>query len=168
MAERSISRHTASHQGSLTRLRALTRLLDSSIRLPIIGRRIGLDPIIGLIPGVGDALMLLPAGYIIFEAYRLGAPRRTLAKMIVNVGVETLAGTVPLFGDLFDAAFKANTRNLYLLERHVGPLGETPLKRPSRAGLTWFLIVLLLLCAAGIGFAVWLGLLLFRQLVQAL
>lgn len=167
MAERSLQRNSASRQVSLTRLKALTRLLDSSIRLPIIGRRIGLDPIIGLIPGVGDALMLLPAGYIIFEAYRLGAPRRTLMRMIANVGIETLAGTVPFLGDLFDAAFKANTRNLYLLERHVGPLGEKPLERPSRAGLTWFLIVLLLLCAAGIGFAVWLGLWLFRQLVQA-
>ena len=155
-----------SRQATLTRLRLLSRLLDSSIKIPILNRRIGLDPIIGLIPGIGDAIMLVPAGYIVFEAYRLGAPKRALARMIANVGLETLVGTIPLLGDLFDAAYKANTRNLFLLERHVGQLGDTPLPRPSSVELTWLLIVLLLLCAAGVVLAVWLGLWLFRQLLQ--
>lgn len=167
MAERTLARDLGSRQGALTRLRTLTRLLDSSIKLPLINRRIGLDPIVGLIPGFGDALMLLPAGYIIFEAYRLGAPKRAVARMVANVGIETLFGAIPFLGDLFDAAFKANTRNLYLLERHIGPLGKEPLKRPSSVGLTWFLILLLIVCAAGIGLTVWLGLWLFRQLLQA-
>lgn len=157
---------TVTQQATLKRLQRLSRLLDSSIKIPLINRRIGLDPIIGLIPGVGDAVTLLPAGYIIFEAYRLGVPRSTVLRMIANVGLETLAGTVPILGDLFDAAYKANTRNLYLIERHVGPLGELPLKRPSSAGLTWLLILLLLLCAAGVALAVWLGLWLFRQFLQ--
>lgn len=166
MAERTLARGTGSRQTTLRRLQTLSRLLDSSFKIPIINRRIGLDPILGLIPGVGDALTLLPAGYIIFEAYRLGAPRRAVVRMIANVGVETLVGTVPILGDIFDAAFKANTRNLYLLERHVGPLGERPLKQPSSVGLTWFLIVLLVLCAIGVGFAVWFGLWLFQQILQ--
>jgi hypothetical protein len=157
---------TVTQQATLKRLQRLSRLLDSSIKIPLINRRIGLDPIIGLIPGFGDAVTLLPAGYIIFEAYRLGVPRGTVLRMIANVGLETLAGTVPILGDLFDAAYKANTRNLYLIERHVGPLGELPLKRPSSAGLTWLLILLLLLCAAGVALAVWLGLWLFRQFLQ--
>lgn len=152
---------------TLSRLRSLSSLLDSSIRLPIIGYRIGLDPLIGLIPGVGDALTLLPAGYIIFEAYRLGVPRATLARMVLNVGLETLFGAVPFLGDIFDATFKANTRNLYLLERHLGPLGERPLPRPSNRGVTVFLAILLSLIVAGAIFAVWAGVWLFRQLLQA-
>lgn len=151
----------------LARLRSLSRLLDSSIRIPVIGYRIGLDPLIGLIPGVGDAVMLLPAGYIILEAYRLGVPRPTVARMVANVGLETLFGTVPVLGDLFDATFKANTRNLYLLESHLGPLGERPLPRPSNRGITIFLIVLLLLFLAGAALALWAGIWLFRQLLQA-
>lgn len=152
---------------TLLRLRSLSRLLDSSIRIPVIGYRIGLDPLIGLIPGFGDALTLLPAGYIIFEAYRLGVPGMTVARMALNVGLETLFGTVPFLGDIFDATFKANTRNLYLLERHLGPLGEKPLQRPSNRGVTAFLVVLLSLIVAGAIFAVWVGIWLFRQLLQA-
>ena len=152
---------------TLLRLRSLSRLLDSSIRLPVVGYRIGLDPLIGLIPGFGDALTLLPAGYIIFEAYRLGVPRVTVIRMALNVGLETLFGAGPFLGDIFDATFKANTRNLYLLERHLGPLGEKPLPRPSNRGVTVFLAVLLSLIVAGAIFAVWVGIWLFRQLLQA-
>ena len=147
----------------LGRLRALSHLLDSSIRIPVLGYRIGLDPLVGLIPGVGDAIMLLPAGYIIFEAYRLGLPKATLARMVANIGLETLFGTVPIIGDVFDATFKANTRNLYLLERHVGQLGAAPLPRPSNRGVGVFLAILLLLIAAGVVFAVWAGVWLFKQ-----
>ncbi len=137
------------------------------MRLPIIGTRVGLDPIIGLIPGFGDAVMLLPAGYIILEAYRLGVPRRTVVRMALNVGIEILFGTVPVLGDIFDAAFKANTRNLYLLEHHIGPLGDKPLSRPSNGGVTAFLVSLLLLFGLGVGLALWLGLWLFGRLLAA-
>lgn len=149
------------------RLRSLSRLLDSSIRIPILGYRIGLDPLIGLIPGVGDAAMLLPSAYIVFEAYRLGVPTRTVARMVLNVGIETLFGAVPVLGDLFDATFKANIRNLYLLERHVGRLGDAPLKRPSDRGVMVFLVVVLLLILAGAIFALWVGSWLFRGLLNA-
>lgn len=152
----------------LARLRALSQLLDSSVRLPLLGYRVGLDPIIGLIPGFGDAVMLLPAGYIIFEAYRLGVPRRTVARMAFNVGLETLFGTVPILGDIFDATFKANTRNLFLLEHHTGQLGDKPLQRPSNVGVTAFLGTSLLLFVVGAGLALWLGVWLFQRLLEAL
>ena len=151
----------------VARLRSLSRLLDSSLRLPLVGTRVGLDPIIGLIPGFGDAVMLLPAGYIILEAYRLGVPRRTVLRMAGNVGTETLFGTVPILGDIFDAAFKANTRNFYLLERHIGPLGDKPLARPSNKGVTAFLVFALLLSVLGVGLALWLGVWLFGRLLAA-
>ena len=149
---------------TLARLRSLSYLLDSSFRLPVLGTRIGLDPIVGLIPGFGDALMLLPAGYIVFEAYRLGVPRRTVLRMALNIGVETLFGAVPILGDIFDATFKANLRNLILLERHLGPIGDKPLKRLSNIGVTAFLGVSLLLLAAGAGLVLWFGVWLFQQL----
>ena len=150
---------------TVARLRSLSYLLDSSVRLPLLGTRIGLDPIIGLIPGFGDALTLLPAGYIVFEAYRLGVPRRVVARMALNIGVETLFGAVPILGDIFDATFKANLRNLVLLERYVGPLGDKPLKRPSNIGVTAFLGISLLLLTAGAGLVLWLGVWLFQRLV---
>lgn len=149
------------------RLRSISRLLDSSIRIPVLGYRIGLDPIIGLIPGVGDAVMLLPAGYLVFEAYRLGVPQRTLVRMGLNLGVETLFGAVPVVGDIFDATFKANTRNLYLLEQHVGQVGAAPLAKPSNRGVATFLVILLLLGAAGVIFAVWAGIWLFQQVLRS-
>jgi hypothetical protein len=96
----------------------LGRLLDSSIRLPS-GYRIGLDGLVGLVPGIGDALGAVMSLYIIARARRLGMPRRVLARMLLNVGTETLIGTVPLLGDWFDFAFKANERNLALLRRHL-------------------------------------------------
>lgn len=152
---------------AVTRLRALSRLLDSSLRIPGLGYRIGLDPLIGLIPGFGDAVMLIPSLYIVLEAYRLGAPRSAVVRMMLNIGVETLFGAVPFLGDIFDATFKANTRNLYLLERHLGQLGDKPLKRPSNRGVTIFLAVLLVLLIAGAAFALFVGVWLFRQLLGA-
>lgn len=101
----------------LKRLRALAWLLDNSIPLPG-GFRIGLDPLLGLIPGLGDALGALLALYIIYEARQLGASRTLLLRMLGNMVVDACLGSVPIIGDLFDAAFKANMRNLALLEEH--------------------------------------------------
>jgi len=88
--------------------------------------------------------------------------------MVVNVGLETLFGAVPVLGDLFDATYKANTRNFYLLERHVGQLGERPLERPSNRGVVVFLTLLLILIVVGVSFALWAGIWLFRQLLGAI
>ena len=92
--------------------------MDSAITLPG-GFRIGWDGIIGLIPGIGDVVGLSVSAWIVLGAARLGASRSTLARMAANVALETLIGAIPLFGDLFDFVFKANERNMRLLERHL-------------------------------------------------
>ncbi|CAN5311307.1 hypothetical protein BH24PSE2_BH24PSE2_11120 [soil metagenome] len=100
------------------RLQRLAWLLDNSIPLPG-GYRVGVDGLIGLIPGVGDAVGALLSSYIVMEAARLGASRSLLTRMGFNVLVETIIGAIPILGDLFDFAFKANARNVRLLEGHV-------------------------------------------------
>lgn len=109
----------AKRLATLNRIRKLSRLMDTSIRIPLTGFRIGIDPIIGLIPGAGDLISTAFSAYIIFLATRFGIPRQDLAKMIFNVGLETVVGTVPLVGDLFDAFYKSNIRNLTILEQHL-------------------------------------------------
>jgi len=124
------------------RLRALAWLLDNSIPLPG-GYRIGIDALIGLVPGVGDAIGALLSAYIVNEARAMGAPRSVLLRMVGNVMIETVIGSIPFAGDLFDAAFKANSRNLALLSRYqLDPIG-------SRRNSRWFVIgfsLLLALC----------------------
>jgi len=102
-------------QETQRRLNWLAWLLDSSIRLPGTRLTIGLDPLIGIFPVIGDLIGVLLSSYIIGEAARLGAPKIVLARMAFNVGIEGLAGIVPLAGDVFDAAWKANQRNVQLL-----------------------------------------------------
>lgn len=97
------------------RIRALAHLLDGAFQIPGTSLRIGLDPIIGLLPVAGDLVSASLALYIVYEGWRLGADRETLAKMLANVAIDTAVGLVPAAGDLFDAAFQANLRNLELL-----------------------------------------------------
>jgi len=97
------------------RLQRVAWLLDAAFRIPGTQQRFGLDAIIGLIPGVGDALGALLSTYIIVEAARRGASVWMVTRMLGNVAVETLIGAIPLLGDLFDVVFKANMRNLALL-----------------------------------------------------
>jgi hypothetical protein len=97
--------------------------LDSSIRIPGIGYRIGYDALIGLIPGFGDIAGMALSSYIIVEAARLGAPPAKLLRMAVNVGIESVFGAIPVLGDVFDATYKANMRNLRLLHTHIDPDG---------------------------------------------
>ncbi|WP_315787433.1 DUF4112 domain-containing protein [Fischerella sp. JS2] len=104
---------------TLNRIRKLSQLMDTSIRIPLIGFRIGLDPIIGLVPGAGDLISTAFSAYIIYLATRFSIPRQDLAKMIFNVGLEAVVGSVPLVGDLFDAFYKSNIRNLAILEEHL-------------------------------------------------
>ncbi|BBD68388.1 MAG TPA: DUF4112 domain-containing protein [Nostoc sp.] len=109
----------AKRLATLNRIRKLSRLMDTSIRIPLTGFRIGIDPIIGLVPGAGDLISTAFSAYIIFLATRFGIPRQDLTKMIFNVGLEAVVGTVPLVGDLFDAFYKSNIRNLAILEQHL-------------------------------------------------
>jgi hypothetical protein len=128
----------------MRRLRSLAWLLDNSIPLPG-GYRIGLDPIIGLVPGLGDAIGALFSAFIINEARSLGAPRSILLRMIGNVALETVIGAIPFAGDIFDAAFKANTRNLALLARYqLDPIGS---RRSSRFFVLGFSLLLALVVA---------------------
>lgn len=104
-------------EARLKRLRHLANLLDNAFTIPGTKFRIGLDPIIGLIPGAGDLITSLISLYIIIEARKLGAPRSTRTRMLLNVGIDFLVGTIPLLGDIFDAGWKCNVRNLRILER---------------------------------------------------
>jgi hypothetical protein len=93
--------------------------LDAGFRIPGTNIRFGLDPILGLIPGVGDAAGAVLAGWIFVEAIRLGASRATLIRIAGNVALDAGLGAVPILGDIFDFAWKANLRNVALLERHL-------------------------------------------------
>jgi hypothetical protein len=129
----------------------LAKLLDNSITVPGTGWKIGFDPIVGLIPGIGDLLGAVLSGYIILEAARAEIPSFTLARMILNVGVDTLVGAVPAVGDLFDAAWKSNTRNVGLLEKH---LSRGTSGRPKRGVIgAMVLAVLALVVILGAGLA---------------
>lgn len=128
----------------LGRLRRLAWLLDRSI--PVGRWRIGLDPILGLIPGAGDWLTALLSLYIVYEGARLGVPAKALTRMAGNILLEALVGAVPLLGDLFDFAWQANTRNLQLIEQHYHPsLHARPLRRIWLALATFAFAVLALL-----------------------
>jgi hypothetical protein len=103
----------------LDALRLAARLLDSAILIPGTSFRIGLDPILGLIPGLGDLVSPLFAIAILWQARALSVPRVVQLRMLFNVAIDALLGAVPLIGDLFDFAWKANNRNMALLERHA-------------------------------------------------
>jgi hypothetical protein len=126
------------------RLRALAWLMDNSIPLPG-GFRVGIDALIGLVPGIGDAVGALISAYIVNEARNMGAPRSILLRMMGNVMIETVIGAIPFAGDLFDAAFKANTRNLALLAQYqLDPVGS---RRGSRLFVAGFFLMLVALVA---------------------
>src|SRR5438046_2681126 len=100
----------------LKRTRALARALDTAIGVPGTNVRLGLDAILGLIPGAGDVVTGALSGYIVLVAVRGGAPRPVVWRMLGNIGIDTLVGSVPVFGDLFDVAYKSNIKNVELLE----------------------------------------------------
>jgi hypothetical protein len=130
----------------LQRLRSFSWLLDSSI--PIGRWRIGLDPILGLLPGVGDWAGAVASMYLLYEGARLGLPKHVLFRMAGNVLVETVVGGVPVVGDIFDAAWKANTRNLRLVEEHYQPR-LTPRSLRSFGLVLLLFVVLVLAILAG-------------------
>ena len=111
---------------SVARLEALAHLLDTAFVIPGTKQRVGLDAVLGLIPGIGDLVSTALASYIIWEAKQLGLPRWKIARMIGNVALDTTVGAIPLAGDLFDVAFKSNRRNLKIVREHLERTGGLP------------------------------------------
>lgn len=111
------------HVDPAASVRRLANLLDAAVRIPGTNIRIGLDPILGLVPGIGDLAGTVLSGYVVLAAVRLGVPRPVLARMLANLGVDAVVGAVPLLGDIFDVAWRANSRNLALIETHVASPG---------------------------------------------
>jgi hypothetical protein len=138
----------------LARARAIARGLDNAVRVPGTEIRVGFDPVLGLVPGVGDIVGGALAGYLVFLAARHGAPKSVLLRMTSNLALDSLVGTVPLLGDLFDVGWKANARNLALLEQHLARPAAT--RRSSRLFVAAVIgaLVLLLVGAVYIGVAV--------------
>jgi Domain of unknown function (DUF4112) len=126
---------------ALQRVARLAYWLDDRFRIPGTRLRVGLDGLLGLIPGIGDTATALVASYVVLEAARLGVPKATLARMIANVGIDYIVGLVPPVGDLGDFAWKANRRNARMLHDHLlarrsqapAPIQESP-KRIARSG----------------------------------
>lgn len=146
---------------ALAQLRSTARLWDDLVRIPVIGRRIGLDALVGLMPGVGDAIGAIVAGGGVVLAARLGAPPSVLLRMLGNIGLDGLAGAVPLLGDIFDIGWRAQTRNVRLLERWLDD--SRAVRRSSRL-MIWAVVL------AVIGFVValcWLVLMLVGWLLSS-
>ena len=144
-------------------LRRLSWLLDSAIPLPG-GYRIGLDGIIGLIPGVGDAVGASLSTYIVVEAARLGASPVQLLRMMMNVLLETVMGTIPVLGDLFDFAWKANERNMALLDAQ---LQKVPARGTARHRLTTASVILLIAFVILVVLLIALAVKLLLELIEA-
>jgi hypothetical protein len=111
---------TPDRHARLNRLRHLAWLIDGVFVLPGTRFRFGLNSVIGLLPGGGDAVLAVISIYIVYEAAQLGVPSPVLGRMAANVALEVVVGSVPVLGDLFDMALKANLRNIALIERHLG------------------------------------------------
>lgn len=136
---------------AVKRLDTLGYLLDDSIPIPGTGMRVGLDAVIGLIPGIGDITGVVLSSWIVLQAARLGVGVTVLARMLINLVVDGVVGAIPFLGDLFDAGWKANDRNLRLLHRAV----ESPDATRRSSGAVVLMVGLLLL--ALIAGTVWLA-----------
>ena len=136
----------------IDRLHRVGWLLDNSIPIPGTRFRLGIDQLIGLVPGVGDLVGGLLSLYIIVEASRMGVPRGLLARMGWNVAIDTLVGEIPILGDMFDIGFKANLRNLALLDGYVRRPAEV--RRSSRRFVALLVVGLLLVTSGAIALAV--------------
>ena len=139
---------------ALERYRALAHALDARWRMPLLGVRFGWDAVIGLVPGLGDALAGLLGSYGLYVGWRLGAPAVVLARMLLNLVIETVVGSVPVAGDLFDIGFRADLRNVALLDRWL----ERPLETRERSRWLFLSIALGLMVAmiAAVLIALWL------------
>ena len=144
----------ASSDRALAALRKWAVLLDSAFQVPGTRLRFGLDPIVGLLPGAGDLVTGFFSVMILLHSVRLRIPKVVVGRMVLNTGLDLLAGAVPILGDLFDAGFKANLRNMALLERHARPG-----LRPERSDYVFVgvaVAILVLLAVVPLAIAWWL------------
>ena len=147
-------------QQTVQRLQRLAELWDAGFRIPGTGIRLGLDPLVGLVPGVGDAAGALVASYVVLQAARLDVPPSTLLRMLANVAIDAVLGTVPVLGDIFDVVWKANLKNVALIEHHLAdPRGA---RRASRTWIITVIAVLVLLAGASVA----IGWLMVRALLR--
>jgi hypothetical protein len=107
-------------EATVARLEALARLLDGAFAIPATNQRVGLDAIIGLVPVLGSAATAVMSAYIILEARRLGLPGWKVARMIGNVALDSVLGSIPIAGNVFDVFFRSNQRNVRILLDHLG------------------------------------------------
>jgi len=133
---------TTAAPAALKRLRQISHVLDNAIPLPGTKVRVGLDPILGLLPGGGDVLTGFLSVYIVVEGARMGVPAATLGRMSTNIVLDVLTGMVPVLGDLFDVTWKANSQNVKLLEKHIAS------PEPSRAADKMFAVVVIAMLIA--------------------
>jgi hypothetical protein len=104
-----------SRRERIARLDALANLLDTAVAIPGLNVRFGLDAVIGLVPGIGDTVTTVLSLFIVHEAYQLGAPGHVITRMLGNVALDGVVGSVPLVGDAFDVLWRSNRRNMQIL-----------------------------------------------------
>lgn len=136
----------------IAHLRQFSHILDTAVRVPGTGIRIGLDGLLGLIPGVGDVTTGLASVFVVLSAARMGVPAPILARMIVNVAIDSAIGVIPVLGDIFDVAWKSNTRNVALAEKYMtAPDHERRrTERVSKLQLVGLIGLLVVVLVAGI------------------
>ena len=122
--------------------------MDDAVRIPGTNFRIGLDALLGLIPGVGDVAGGATTAYTILAAHRMGAPKAVLVRMLINVLLDTVVGSVPVLGDLFDASYRANRRNVNLIEKYAGAPVAT--QKSSSAFVVLLLVALVAIVFGGL------------------
>jgi hypothetical protein len=144
-----------SHAPRLKRMRQISQLLDGAIAIPGTKQRIGLDPILGLIPGGGDTVSAALSGYIIVEAARMGLPRKALIQMVMNLAIDTVVGSVPVLGDIFDVVSKANLRNMQIVESHAKSAAPSAKTDKLFIGLLILGLILFALAVGAITVAIW-------------
>ena len=125
------ARDTRALRDVVERLDRLATLLDSALVIPGTNIRFGADAMVGLVPGIGDAITTALSAYIVYEAHRLGAPRHLIARMIANVAFDSVITAVPVAGNLADVFFRANRRNMRLLREWLEREGLMPRFRSS-------------------------------------
>jgi hypothetical protein len=127
---------------SMDALRRYAWILDSLFELPVVKVRFGLDAIAGLVPGLGDLTTPVFSTYLLLQAFRMRVPKVVLLRMMLNVGVDALVGLVPILGDLFDIGFKANMRNMALVERYADPF-----QKPTRGDYVFVWVMIAIVAA---------------------